>query len=143
MSEARLNSCAIVFVTEHIEKTAAYYREVLGFRVVEHYEHVEKFAALYRDAVEIILVQAKYGQVRSNRANFGAGFDAYLVPENAEEAVCAIYAEVQGRGANIVQPLGLTPYGNYEFALEDIDGRVIGIGHIQKPQTFFRDQSAK
>jgi catechol 2,3-dioxygenase-like lactoylglutathione lyase family enzyme len=59
MSEARLNSFAIVFVTEHIEKTAAYSREMLGFRVVEHYEHVEKFAALYRDAVEIMLVQAK------------------------------------------------------------------------------------
>jgi uncharacterized glyoxalase superfamily protein PhnB len=81
--------------------------------------------------------------LRSNRANFGAGFDAYLVPENAEEAVRAIYAEVQGRGVRIVQPLGLTPYGNYEFELKDIDGRVIGIGHIQEPQTFFRDQSAK
>jgi hypothetical protein len=33
--------------------------------------------------------------------------------------------------------VALTPYGSYEFALEDIDGRILGVGHIREERTFF------
>ena len=136
MKKATLSSCAIVLVSGEIEKTVGYYRDVLGFRVVEHYDFEEKFAALYRDSVEIIFVQAKFGTMQSNRARYGAGFDAYLVPENPE-AVQAFYTEIQNRRAKIVQELTLTAYGSLEFTLEDIEGRLIGIGCIKDERTFF------
>ncbi|HTX93336.1 MAG TPA: VOC family protein [Anaerolineales bacterium] len=132
MTAARLSSCAIVFVCPRVEKTAEYYREVLGFRVVEHYEQAEKFAALYRDAVEIVLVQANQGEVLPNRERYGAGFDAYLVPDYPDETVESFYNEVQGKGAQIVQPLETTPYGSLEFAFRDLDGRIVGVGHVKK-----------
>lgn len=126
----------MVLVTPRIENTAGYYRDVLGFRVVEHYAQPEKFAALYRDAVEIVLVQSQFGTVRSNRAQYGAGYDAYLVPESPA-AVDTFYAEIKARGAKIAQPPARTSYGSREFVLEDVDGRLIGVGCIEDEATFF------
>jgi uncharacterized glyoxalase superfamily protein PhnB len=142
MDAAGLSSCAIVLISGQVERTATFYHDVLGFRVVGHYEQAEKFAALYRDGVEIILVQAKQGKVRSNREQYGAGFDAYLVPDYPDDVVMAFYNEVTARGAKIVQPLGTTPYGSYEFALQDIDGRIIGVGHVKDEQRFFGSPSS-
>lgn len=31
----------------------------------------------------------------------------------------------------------MTSYGAYEFVVEDADGRLIGIGQIRDPETFF------
>jgi len=136
MDEAKLSNCAIVFVTLEIAKTATYYQDVLGFKVVEHYDRQEKFAALYRDSIEIILVQAQFGSIQSNRERYGAGFDAYLVPESPE-AVEAFYKEIRARGAKIAQKPGMTTYGSVEFVLEDIEGRLIGVGCIKNEATFF------
>ena len=136
MNDPRLASCAIVLVAPQIEATAHYYRDVLGFRVVEHYAQPEKFAALYRDGVEIVLVQSQFGTVRSNRAQYGAGYDAYLVPESPE-AVEAFCAEISAKGAKIAQPPAHTVYGSREFVLEDIDGRLIGVGCIEDEAAFF------
>ncbi len=136
MNNPKLSSCAIVLVTPGIENTASYYRDVLGFRVVEHYAQPEKFAALYRGSVEIVLVQSQFGTVRSNRAQYGAGYDAYLVPENPA-AVDSFYAEIKARGAKIAQPPAKTAYGSREFVIEDIDGRLIGVGCIEDEAAFF------
>jgi catechol 2,3-dioxygenase-like lactoylglutathione lyase family enzyme len=136
MVNSKLSSCAIVFVTADIEKTAGYYRDILGFRVVERYDRQEKFAALYRDSVEIILVQLQFGTVRSNRVNYGAGYDAYLVPENPA-AVEAFYSEIYARGAKIIQAPAMTSYGSLEFVFEDMDSRLIGVGCIRNEATFF------
>jgi catechol 2,3-dioxygenase-like lactoylglutathione lyase family enzyme len=140
MSNAKLNTCAIVFVTARIEQTAQYYHDVLGFRVVEHYGRAEKFAALYRDAVEIVLVQAAFGTVQSNQARHGAGYDAYLVPDSID-AVHAFRNEIAAHGAIIVQPPALTSYGSIEFVFEDCDGRHIGVGLIRDVATFFESNT--
>jgi hypothetical protein len=31
----------------------------------------------------------------------------------------------------------MTGYGSYEFVVEDVDGRLIGIGRIRDRETFF------
>jgi catechol 2,3-dioxygenase-like lactoylglutathione lyase family enzyme len=136
VNHSRLSNGIIVFVAPDARKTAQYYHDILGFRVVEHYDKREPFAALYRDAVEIVVVQAKYGEVVSNRARYGAGYDAYLDPEDVE-GVDVLYAELKEKGATIVGPPAMTAYGSYEFAVEDIDGRLIGIGRIRDSELFF------
>ncbi|MGB8983100.1 MAG: VOC family protein [Anaerolineales bacterium] len=136
MGNARLTNAVIVFVVPDVRRTVNFYREVLGFRVVEHYDKEEIFAALYRDAIEIILVQSRYGEVLSNQARHGAGYDAYLDPAMVED-VDALYMEWKEKGVMIVRPPGLTSYGSYEFVFEDIDGRRIGIGRISDNEAFF------
>jgi catechol 2,3-dioxygenase-like lactoylglutathione lyase family enzyme len=139
MNQAVLSSCAITFVVPNIEKTASYYHEVVGFRVVRHYENAEKFAALYRDAIEIVLIEAKFGSVQNNRETYGAGFDAYFVPETVE-AVRTFYDELTANGAAIVDSLDMTGYGSSEFSFRDCDGRIIGVGRISDKNIFFANE---
>ena len=58
MSRSKLVNAVIVFVAPDARRTAEYYRDVLGFRVVEHFDKAEAFSALYRDEIEIVVVQA-------------------------------------------------------------------------------------
>jgi catechol 2,3-dioxygenase-like lactoylglutathione lyase family enzyme len=142
MEQAKFANFVQVFVTADIEKTVRFYHDLLGFRVVPHYEQTEKFAALYRDKVEILLVQAKFGTVRANRDAFGAGFDAYIVPETTDQ-VRAFYEEIKARGVTILQDWQITPYGSSEFAFQDCDGRIIGIGRIKEKEVFFANGKGK
>ena len=141
MSQARLVNAVVVFVAPDAPRTAEYYRDVLGFRVVEHFDKQESFAALYRDEIEIIVVQSRFGNVVSNQERFGAGYDAYLDPADLED-VDTLYTEWVQKGAKIITPPCLTPYGCYEFVLEDIDGRRIGVGLIKNSHVFFGKRTA-
>jgi catechol 2,3-dioxygenase-like lactoylglutathione lyase family enzyme len=137
LKRAKLDNAAAVFITPDVRRTALYYDEVFGFTVVEHYDAEEPFAAIYRDSVEILLVQAKRGEFQPNRVRYGAGFDIYLDPDTVE-GVDSTFAELTAKGARIVREPAMTPYGTYEFVVEDVDGRLIGIGRIRERETFFR-----
>ena len=134
----KLANVAPVLVARDVRSTAAFYRKVFGFTVVEHYDATEPFAAIYRDDVEIILVQARHGSVESNRARYGSGYDVYIDPETVE-GVDEMYAELAAKGAVIRGKPAITPYGSYEFIVEDVDGRLIGNGRIRDESRFFRD----
>jgi catechol 2,3-dioxygenase-like lactoylglutathione lyase family enzyme len=119
-----------------VRRTAEYYRDVFGFKVVEQYDREEEvFAAIYRDNVEILLVQARHGEVQANTVRYGAGFDIFL---HTAGGVDAMLEELKSKGARIVRQPAMTSYGTYEFVVEDIDGRLIGIGGIRDNETFFR-----
>lgn len=137
MKRAKLDNAAAVFITPDLRQTAVYYGEVFGFTVVERYDAPEPFAAIYRDSVEILLVQAQRGEFQPNTVRYGAGFDIYLDPDSVE-GVDSMFAELTAKGARIVREPGMTPYGTYEFVVEDGDGRFIGIGRIGERETFFR-----
>lgn len=137
MSKTKFVNGAIIFVSPDVRKTANYYRDVMGFKIVEHYDNEEQFSALYRDAVEIIVVQSKFGNIYSNKQKYGVGYDAYLAPENVE-GVDTIFFELKEKGAKIVKSPIMSSYGNYEFVIEDIDNRLIGIGKIKDKEKFFK-----
>ena len=139
MKRARLNNIAPILVSSEVRRTAEYYRDVLGFELVEHYENPEPFATLYRDTVEIVVVQAVRGRIESNAERYGTGYDAYLDTDQVA-GVDLLYNELRGKGAHIVAAPATTPYGSYEFALEDIDGRRVGIGRIKDEGVFFKDR---
>ena len=113
-----------VFAAKDIEKTAAYYQQFLGFRVVPYLSAAEPHICLYRDNTEIILIDAKGKDIMTNRALYGYGEDAYFITDQQE----ALFGEFQKAGVKIVRPISLTDYNNKEFAIEDIDGRWICFG---------------
>ncbi len=137
MDGARLDNAPVILVSPDVRRTAAYYRDIFGFRVVEHLDAPEPFAALYRDRVELVLVEAKRGEFVPNRIRHGAGYDVYLDPDTVE-GVDELFAELSAAGARIVHPPESTTYGSYEFVVEDVDGRHVGIGRIRERETFFR-----
>ncbi len=133
----RFVNLAAVLISSDAVKTAEYYRDIMGFKIVEHFDGKEKFAALYRDEIEIIIVQSKYGEVQSNQQKYGAGYDVYIDPDTIE-SVDLIYTELKDKGAKIISTPQITEYGSYEFVMEDIDGRLIGIGRIRNNNQFFK-----
>lgn len=72
-------------LTPHIQQTARYYAEKLGFRAEEYLECEEPHICLYRGAAEIILLQAQAGKVVPNRQLYGYGYDAYLYTTDQDQ----------------------------------------------------------
>jgi len=98
----------------------------MGFRPVEYLDANEPHICLYRDSEEIILTVSKTQKVIPNRELYGYGYDAYFITDRQE----LLEQELKEAGANIVRPLHMTDYHNYEFVVEDIDGRWIGFGML-------------
>jgi catechol 2,3-dioxygenase-like lactoylglutathione lyase family enzyme len=132
-----VNLCP-VFACPDLRQTVKFYTEKLGFRSARHYDKVENFATLYRDEIEFVLVQARQGDVLSNTQRYGAGYDAYIDPATVD-GVDAVYEEYSARGVKILSKPHMTAYGSYEFAIEDVDGRQIGIGRIAEQAVYFKD----
>ncbi|WDV48044.1 VOC family protein [Clostridiaceae bacterium M8S5] len=139
MSESRVklvNLCS-VFISEDVERTVKYYVEKLGFKYACHYDKDTAFATIYRDSIELVIVQSKYGKVESNIKRYGVGYDAYIDPDTVG-GVDLIYEEYLSKNIKIISRPHLTDYGSYEFVIEDIDGRHIGIGRIDNKNKFFK-----
>ncbi len=134
--KAKLGNVCPIVVSPDLRRTVAWYREMLGFQAAEHYESEEPFAALYRDEIELVAVRAERGPIESNRERYGVGHDVYIVPADLE-GVELMYNEVRENGIKVVQELAMTSYGSLEFAIEDVDGHVIGIGRIAERDVFF------
>jgi predicted enzyme related to lactoylglutathione lyase len=132
-----VNVCP-VFLSQDMKQTVKFYTEQLGFTSATHFDHIENFATLYRDEVEFVIVQAKQGHVESNMTRYGAGYDAYI-DTATPEGIDPIYEEFNAKGVKILSEPHHTDYGSYEFVIEDIDGRRIGIGRIVDHAMFFKD----
>ena len=135
---SRLVNLCPVFACQDLQKTVKFYTEKLGFKAARHYDKIENFAALYRDDIELILVQARQGDILSNTQRYGTGYDAYIDPA-APEGVDSLYEEFSARDVKIIAQPHMTAYGSYEFVIEDLDGRQLGIGLIVDRPAFFED----
>ncbi len=137
-----LASVCPVLVSPDVRRALRWYVDVLGFRHASHVDGPLRFATVYRDRIELVLVQAEHGDVRSNLHRHGAGFDAYLVTDTAA-AVDALHAELAGRSVRIREAPHLTPYGSREFCFEDCDGHVLGVGRIADEDRYFADSDVR
>jgi predicted lactoylglutathione lyase len=135
-----MNVICPVFVTEDVKKTVEYYTKTLGFTYADHIDDIEKFATIYRDSIEIILVEKSKGTIESNILKYGNGDDAYICPDSVE-AVDTLYKEFQSKNVKIISEPQLKEYGSYEFQIEDIDGRHIGIGLINDRKKYFANSN--
>ncbi|MDQ0718776.1 catechol 2,3-dioxygenase-like lactoylglutathione lyase family enzyme [Paenibacillus sp. W4I10] len=113
-----------VFPTLDMKRTAQFYEEKMGFRVVEYLDAKEPHVCLYRDLTEIILTQSNGQKVIPNRELYGYGYDAYFITQNQEK----LQQELINADVKIVRALNHTDYNNKEFVIEDIDGRWIAFG---------------
>ena len=72
-----------VLPTPNLGRTTAFYRDLLGFRAVEHLSSPEPHVALHLDGSEIVLVLASKGEVVPNRQRYGAGYDLIMAPDTS------------------------------------------------------------
>ena len=88
-----------------LEKTVAFYRDVLGFRI--NYQQ-DDLGVMDRDEITVVLIP------RAGR-HTGIG-SAYIYIENAD----ALYAELRAKGANIQGEPVSHPWGLRDFEVLDL-----------------------
>lgn len=138
MKNVKLTNVCPVLVSEDIVKTVNFYVEKLGFKYAKHFDKIDNFATLYRDSIELVVVQSKFGKVESNTKRHGAGYDIYIDSDSID-GVDDIYQEFLSKGVKVIVKPRRTDYGSYEFIVEDIDGRLIGIGLIEDNKVYFEN----
>jgi catechol 2,3-dioxygenase-like lactoylglutathione lyase family enzyme len=113
---AKCKSICPHFVVSDVVASAEYYRDVLGFKIMGYWFDPPVFAIVARDNVEIQLGKSDDATPPSpNRVRREDGLDAYIWVDNVD----ALYAELQGRGAKILEPPAMRVYKCYELLVED------------------------
>jgi uncharacterized glyoxalase superfamily protein PhnB len=115
-----------------VRQAAEYYRDVLGFDL-DPVEGVFQPSPSDPDGVYAIVKRAGvwiHFQIRRdftpkhNRSSIER--DVYLYVDHVD----AVYADLQKRGANILQPPHEVPYGFRELVVEDLNGYRLVFGEL-------------
>lgn len=120
----RLREAMPAITVADIEKSIAWYRDVLGFTVGQEYrtEGVLKGAELKAGAVRFLLGQDDFAKGRDRPK--GVGFRIYC---STAQDVDRLAANVEARGGELAQPPADQPWGSRDFAVLDPDGFKISI----------------
>jgi catechol 2,3-dioxygenase-like lactoylglutathione lyase family enzyme len=116
---------ATAFLVSDVGKTARWYREVLGFRVVT-FPDSEPFewASIARDNVEIMLQRSEgYEKPDLDPLRPGGAWNVYFYIDDAQGLFDAIGNKVKVRRAPCEQP-----YQMIEFEIADPNGYVLVFG---------------
>jgi predicted enzyme related to lactoylglutathione lyase len=109
-----------VLAVNDLEKSARYYRDVLGFEVREIGDPGWRFFAK-----DDFLILAGHCADAIPPADLGDhNYFAYVECDDID----GWYAEVVSRGAEIIKPLRNEPWGRREFGIRTIDGHRIMFG---------------
>ena len=117
-SAAHLKSISPQFVVQDVRIAAEYYRDVLGFQILGYFYEPPVYSIVRRDAVEIHLGRVDLNADASaapNARHREDAIDAYIWVDDVD----ALYGELRGRGAHIVEPPTLREYQCYEMIVED------------------------
>lgn len=138
MKNVKLTNVCPVLISADIVNTVNFYIKKLGFNYAKHYDKIDNFATLYRDSIELVVVQSKFGKVESNAKTHGVGYDIYINPDTID-GVDELYHEFLSNGVKVIEEPRKTDYGSYEFVVEDVDKRLIGIGLIYNNKIYFKN----
>lgn len=127
MTQAKITASAPVLLVKDVIKSAAYFRDKVGFTDQRLYGHPVNFAIIRRDGIALMLAQlppdktdVPHWQVVEKLWN------VYFWVDDAD----AIYAEMQASGAIIDYTLYDTPWGVREFGIQDLDDHDIAFGQV-------------
>lgn len=111
-------SAVPVLQVSDLDKSIAFYRDVLGFTQQFIFGEPPFYAGLELGKISLHLSAGK-----GNPSRRGMG-SVYVFCDEVE----AYYAEIRTKGAEITSPLDTHPYGMQDFQIKDPDGNLIGFG---------------
>lgn len=124
MSNAKLIGIAPQLIVNNVVNTAEYYRDVLGFRIINFAGEPPVYAMVERDGFQIHFSGTAKTTITPNHRLKKDSVDFILwVPE-----IDSFYEEVKSRNAEIVQQIVKREYGSREFIISDSDGHTILVG---------------
>jgi uncharacterized glyoxalase superfamily protein PhnB len=112
------------FVVPDVKKAAEYYRDVLGFEILDFFQDPPVFAMVRRGGVEIHFGRADEPEPFTNSTVRRDGLDAYIFVDDCD----AVYRDLKHRGAVITQPPIDRPYGCREIVVLDCFGFRLAFG---------------
>lgn len=126
----RLRTAMPALTVADLEASIAWYRDVLGFGVVDEYRHEGKVvgASLIAGNVSFMLGQDDFAKGRDREK--GVGFRLYC--QTAQD-IDEIARDIKARGGTLLQEPTDQPWGSRDMAVEDPDGFKISISTLHKP----------
>jgi uncharacterized glyoxalase superfamily protein PhnB len=115
-AKARLKAINPHFIVRDVVTASEHYRDALGFQILGYFGNPPGFTIVARDQAEIQFGKVDEGaEVSPNVKRRKIGLDAYVWVDDLD----ALYAELQAKGANIVEKPVLRIYKCYEMVVED------------------------
>ena len=115
---------APVVVVRDLAVSLAYWRDVMGFTVIDTFKDPPIMAFMGRRGIQFMLRETGGDPIPgTNRSYVGTAWDAHVWVDDAD----ALHAEMTARGAT-VSGLRDTFYGNREFEVTDPGGYLIAFG---------------
>lgn len=117
---AKLTAISPTFIVPDPLAAAEYYRDVFGFKILGTFLDPPVFAMVARDAAEIHFGKADPGVAASPNLTRrkGIGCDAYIWVNGLH----ALHAELESRGAKIIEGPVQRVYNCLELVVEDLNG---------------------
>ena len=120
-----LVASAAVLLVRDVVRSAAYYRDALGFTYERFWGDPPDFVILQRDGMCLMLNQAPSGHlIVPNWKISPQMWNAYFWVRDVD----ALFAEFKARGATIDYELHRKPYDIREFGVQDLDGYDLAFG---------------
>ena len=121
---AKLNKVAPQFVVNDVVKTAEYYRDFLGFKILNYFSDPPIFAMVERDGVEMHFGKADKIDAKTNTAQRKVGYDAYIWTSD----ITALFEEFKVKNVNIIEGPIKRQYGSREIVITDCNDFKIAFG---------------
>jgi uncharacterized glyoxalase superfamily protein PhnB len=113
------------FTANDLQKSLAWYRDVVGFAVEERWERDGKLAGVSLRAGDVTFMLGQDDWMKGRDRKKGEGFRIYL---RTTQDVDAVARGIVARGGALDQPPRDQPWGMRDFSLTDPDGFKITIG---------------
>ena len=127
--EARLTAAYPQLFTRDMGRTAAFYREQLGFEVRFLFGDPPVYAQFSRDAVRLNMRQVEAPVLDREAAERGELLAAYLEVDDVE----GLYREYAGRDVDFYLRLQTKPWGLKGFIVRDPDGNLLNFSEPADP----------
>ncbi|MEO8378699.1 MAG: VOC family protein [Acidobacteriota bacterium] len=124
-----LREAAPGLTVSDLEKSLAWYRDVLGFVVTERWEQDGKLLGVEITAGSVLFMLGQDDWQKGRDRVMGAGVRIYC---STDEDIDQLAAGIRARGGTLTQEPKDQSWGMRDFALEDPDGYKITIGQEKK-----------
>ena len=127
MANPKVIASAPILLVKDVVKSAAYWRDKLGFMDQQLFGDPPHFAMVRRNGFTVMLAGVAADQTFVAHYHIVEKmWDAYFWVDDVD----AIYAEFQASGAIIDYSLYVAPHGVKEFGVQDLDDHDIAFGQV-------------